>query len=66
MQLQLMTLEMETGYSKSSIRRLENRFKSLDKGDKGYLEKRDLMSISEVFTYFLFKQERLNLLGFGR
>jgi hypothetical protein len=52
MQLQLMTLEMETGYSKSSIRRLENRFKSLDKGDKGFLEKRDLMSISEVFTYF--------------
>jgi len=47
-QLQLMTLELETGFTKSSIRRLQSRFKSLDKGSKGYLEKRDLVSIPEV------------------
>ena len=47
-QLQLMTLELETGFTKSSIRRLQSRFKSLDKDTKGYLEKRDLVSIPQV------------------
>jgi hypothetical protein len=33
---------------RSSIRRLESRFHSLDKDHKGYLERRDLMTIPEV------------------
>lgn len=45
-----MTLELETGFTKSSIKRLESRFKSLDKGHKGYLEKRDLMTVPEVMV----------------
>jgi Ca2+-binding EF-hand superfamily protein len=44
-----MTLELETGFTKSSIRRLESRFLSLDKDHKGYLERRDLMVIPEVW-----------------
>ena len=45
-----MTLELETGFTKSSIKRLESRFKSLDKDHKGWLERRDLMTIPEVNT----------------
>ena len=48
LQLQMMTLTLETGFTKASISRLESRFRSLDKDNKGYLERRDLMCISEV------------------
>ena len=53
LQLQMMTLTLETGFTKSSISRLESRFKSLDRDNKGYLEKKDLMCISEVSIYKL-------------
>ena len=56
LQLQLMTLELETGYTKSSIKRLESRFKSLDKDHKGWLERRDLMTIPEVHGSYLFSR----------
>jgi Ca2+-binding EF-hand superfamily protein len=41
-------LQTETGFSKSNIRRLYNRFQHLDKEKKGYLVRKDLMSIPEV------------------
>ena len=45
---ELQHLQAETGFSKSNIRRLYNRFNHLDKEKKGYMIKKDMMTIPEV------------------
>jgi hypothetical protein len=45
---ELLHLQAETGFSKANIQRLHNRFNHLDKEKKGYLVKKDMMTIPEV------------------
>ena len=51
---ELQHLQAETGFSKSNIRRLHNRFNHLDKERKGYLEKKDMMTIPEVTSQWVY------------
>jgi Ca2+-binding EF-hand superfamily protein len=48
----LQHLQSETGFSKANIRRLHHRFTHLDKEKKGYLVKKDMMTIPEVIFQF--------------
>jgi len=54
--LEAQQLQAETGFSKANIKRLHHRFDHLDKEKKGYLTKKDLMAIPEVFKFEFFPQ----------
>ncbi|KAI6199066.1 hypothetical protein M3Y96_00587100 [Aphelenchoides besseyi] len=41
-------IEQETGFTRSQIVRLHKRFKNLDRKKRGYLEREDFLSISEL------------------
>ena len=38
----------ETGFAKSHVTMLHLRFRELDRGDKGYLEREDLLRLTQV------------------
>ena len=45
---EIQSIENETGFTSSQIKRLYNRFTSLDKDTTGYLTKQDLLRIPEL------------------
>jgi Ca2+-binding EF-hand superfamily protein len=50
---ELSQLKVDTDLSKSNLRKLYSRFQHLDRGNKGYLDKSDLMTIPEVTSSYL-------------
>ena len=38
----------ETGFAESHVKTLHLRFRELDRGDKGYLEREDLLRLTQV------------------
>ena len=44
----IIRLKVETGFDTRQVRRLFLRFKHLDRSNKGYLEKSDLLVLKEV------------------